>query len=594
MEKDAAVLFTAMVGLFFFVAIVGATPDIAFLPPTPGNATEIETTTADIVASTTDVNDTSTFVDLDSDLLNWWAMDYYNDSGIFDNSTHGYFLKFKGGLNYSNLTVGARGYGLKFDGVNDYLEGNTSITTNSTFTFNIWFQNTNLSAQGFIALYSGSGTTILLIRRDAGNPKQWFPCPYNLTGTAMCLGGSTLNSYDNQIYMATVVHDGHGQMKSYINGTLVNTASMSQWGSMRLNTMNMTYVRLGYYSAQPFNGTLDEGMLSLRNYSDAEVAALYNSSAHLYIINLTELTEGTQYNYTTWAVDADGNVNSSSRYFIVNLTPDLWFTLPASNNTHTPNENYVFINVSGDENLSACALDMNQTVYACEANVGSGKLLNGSKAADCLWTTPDVFNFYGEENYTKPFGATSAIYTGACGGLAIFHNYTVDSVCFQQNPIQMRYNGTASAPYLHAYCFNSSTWVDLGLDTCAGSNQIWETAMWFTTENTSMAVTGSSCNINITDQANNTVLDFRVYGNDNTGKLNVTEWRRARIGNTCDTCNVACSENCTVDTPLDCSPMTITGTGKIFMYQDVHVNAFPVLPHGCRIVMGAGKRWWSG
>jgi len=102
---------------------------ITFLSPTPGNgSTTISNVT--ILANISDINttaNTSSWMDFDRTLLGYWSMDYYNATGIYDNSTWNNFATFSGGINSSNITTGIRGKGITFNGVDSYIgAGNTS------------------------------------------------------------------------------------------------------------------------------------------------------------------------------------------------------------------------------------------------------------------------------------------------------------------------------------------------------------------------------------------------------------------------------------------------------------------------------------
>jgi hypothetical protein len=100
-------------------------PTITFEePPTPANGSTVNSSTQTIVADISDdsTGNTSSWMDFDRSLVGYWAMDYYNETGIYDNSTWNNFGAFAAGtgLNYSNLTTGIRGKALSYDGLNDY------------------------------------------------------------------------------------------------------------------------------------------------------------------------------------------------------------------------------------------------------------------------------------------------------------------------------------------------------------------------------------------------------------------------------------------------------------------------------------------
>ena len=58
-------------------------------------------------------------------MVGYWAMDFYNSTGIYDNSTYNNFAIFNG---TDNITNGKYGNALDFDGSVNYLDaGNNSI-----------------------------------------------------------------------------------------------------------------------------------------------------------------------------------------------------------------------------------------------------------------------------------------------------------------------------------------------------------------------------------------------------------------------------------------------------------------------------------
>jgi hypothetical protein len=123
-----------------YVATGASTPRIAFVSPTPpsgnsttGNSVYLNTTVSDVV-------NTSAFFDWNRSMVGYWSFEYYNSSGIFDNSTYKNFGSFNGGLSTSNITTGKYGKGLTFDGVDDYVDaGNpTPLQSTGSVTISAW------------------------------------------------------------------------------------------------------------------------------------------------------------------------------------------------------------------------------------------------------------------------------------------------------------------------------------------------------------------------------------------------------------------------------------------------------------------------
>jgi hypothetical protein len=106
-------------------------------------------------------------------------------------------------------------------------------------------------------------------------------------------------------------------------------------------------------------------------------------------------------------------------------------------------------------------------------------------AADGDWGTYTPFSqgFLGHENYTKPLGATNGIFTFCCGYNISYHrNITLPADCLAINPVELYMNSTSDGLVdliLNINCFYSTEWVHIYYDYCSGSNQYWESGMWW-------------------------------------------------------------------------------------------------------------------
>ena len=276
-------------------------------------------------------------------------MDYYNETGIFDNSTYSNFGTFIGLSNYSNVTNGARGKGFMFDGESGQINftNGSSVLNTATFTTSLWINpkeeiddsfllvNTNL-----VAPWCGWG-----IRKDGG-------------GTASCDNGeiclwlsdcSTGYEYIDYVYdfpedsWTHLVISFDNLTKSvifYINGNLVNSET-STYG-ITFSPLN-TFFSISSFGEYPgLNGSIDELMIFNRSLSETEIFALYNSQSNIFNTTFSDLQEG-QHNYTVYAIDEAGNYNTSGeRNFIVDaevVGENACGTLSTANTIYTLTQN---------------------------------------------------------------------------------------------------------------------------------------------------------------------------------------------------------------------------------------------------------------
>jgi hypothetical protein len=227
-------------------------------------------------------------------------MDYYNATGIYDNSTYSNFGTFQNGLNYSNLTTGARGKALSFDGNDDSIQPIVPMNGMSNWTISGW------------------------INPKVGDNSENHPfefSPFQLWVT----GGDTLNfyygnslSYSSLVYgtwtQVTLLANSSGRCL-FVNGNFVGCGSTC--------TINSNTFNIGMYSgggSYNFNGSLDEVMIFNRSLSQSEISALYDSQSNKFNTSSMNLANG-QHNYTVYAIDSSGNAASSGwRYFTLGGT----------------------------------------------------------------------------------------------------------------------------------------------------------------------------------------------------------------------------------------------------------------------------------
>ncbi|MGY4884634.1 MAG: right-handed parallel beta-helix repeat-containing protein [Nanobdellota archaeon] len=331
----------------FVVSSDSTLPTITFEPPTPDNDSSTSSPVT-IVANISDASNTSSWVDLDRSLLGYWAMDYYNATGIFDNSSYKKNGTFVGGLNYSNLTTGKRGQALRFDGSNDDLSlGLNSLHPNANISIFLWLNPANVAGgeQQFFTLYGTPDPQLL--KKSSGSSDLELTL---FDATYQCFGGaiSATNVFTNNQW----VHVGYTRYGNYSgnysNYTLyVNGVAMD---SDLCNGTLLRYEHIGSYFNTAFywNGSIDEAMLFNRTLSTTEINALYSSQIYKFNTTISNLVDG-QHNYTVYAIDEAGNVNNSGeRNFVVSSGPADCTTIGNSGTLDTANTIYTLT-----ENISS-------------------------------------------------------------------------------------------------------------------------------------------------------------------------------------------------------------------------------------------------
>jgi hypothetical protein len=281
----------------------------------PSNNAVLNVNTVNIIASTSGTG-TSTWVDMDRSVVGYWGMDSYSTSGVYDNSTNKNIGLFNGGMSTSNIVQGARGEGLSFDGVNDYLNAGNGKSLNITgqVTISAWvrFDSSTVRSTALygemivvknnmygLARYTNNrigvyvkGTDWLTGTRSTWNTGEW----YHIVGTADSSTGSI-----------------------YINGVLDRSGSV-RWSPAAYNdSLNIGAIR-EYTTQTAFTGAIDEVILFNRTLSAAEVRSLYDSQANKFSSSYSNLASGQHY-YTVYAIDSLGNVAASGqRVFTIQST----------------------------------------------------------------------------------------------------------------------------------------------------------------------------------------------------------------------------------------------------------------------------------
>jgi len=330
-------------------------PQITWEPPTPGDGVLRNKDWVYLNTTITDMTNTSAFFDWNRSLVGYWSFEYYNSSGIYDNSTYDNFGAFNGGLSTSDITTGKYGHGLRFDGSNDYINSGNDESLNITdeITIEAWVKPIITGQHGIIGGSSSYGGSYQLYLRNQTNAMVgfWFN---DGTQRKTLIRGNVQNNVWTHI---VAVYDGVN-MIIYINGIPYSGTPITG-----TETVNYDGVKIGYipWVALPnyFNGIIDEVRIYNRALSDEEIKASYNNGLYRLEHNFTGLSDGL-YNYTAYAIDQVGHMNKTLKR---GVTID---SIPPSINIITPENttydvNYLDVNVTTNENANWCKLNLDNS-----------------------------------------------------------------------------------------------------------------------------------------------------------------------------------------------------------------------------------------
>ena len=351
----------------FIISSDSNIPTITFQVPTPSN-TSSTSSPVTIVANISDSLDTSSFIDFDRTLLAYWAMDYYNGTGFYDNSSWNNFLGFSGGAGTSDIMAGKRGDAFDFDIDGGDQLSRDSLALGNSATFETWayaysyttmpmlWNQPNPTYTSYYDLFFISNTICLNTGDSGSNP---FKYP---NGTNIPLTSISLNEWH---HYAVVIDSTLNQALLYIDGTYFGNASYRT----PANTAGTRIMYVGGPSSSyRWNGSIDEFKIYNRSLSAAEVTAAYSSKSNKFNTSAISLADG-QHNYTVYAVDEVGNfVSSGWRNFVVtsgggdSTPPTINFESPTPNNgSSTSSPVTIVANISDASNTSSW-IDLDRTL----------------------------------------------------------------------------------------------------------------------------------------------------------------------------------------------------------------------------------------
>jgi hypothetical protein len=215
---------------------------------------------------------------LTTGLVGWWTMDGPNMlTNVKDSSSNGNNGVMSGFTSTSTAVVpGKIGQGLKFDGVNDYvnLGSNSTLDQNGQMSISAWIKPSivTVGTMDIICNRATNGDYCLELNRTAGRLTMVWSNSVVSTNDA----GATL--LQNKWYHVVMVRSGSAgawTVTYYING-VVGDADVTSTNPDGTNVS--TNIGANNGSSQFFNGLIDDVRIYNRALSATEVLQLYNTT----------------------------------------------------------------------------------------------------------------------------------------------------------------------------------------------------------------------------------------------------------------------------------------------------------------------------
>jgi len=283
-------------------------PSISFdTPPTPANNSQGTQNWVQVNVTVSDISNTSAFFDWNGSLRGYWSMEYYNSTGVYDNSTYDNFGNFgPNGPSSSNITTGKYGNALEFDGNDDYVDTplEYNLSGNGAFSVFAWVKD----------IPSGNMYVICQAHDLSSYSSDWI-LGYQNNGlwfrTMTIDGGNQLGDGDWHHFGFTF--DGT-DAKLYIDGSQ-HGGSITPAGYGADVGATVKLMTRGDASSGFVSGSLDEVCIFSRALSQEEINASYNNGLYKLYHNFTGLSVG-NYSYYAHAIDVAGNENTTETRYV--------------------------------------------------------------------------------------------------------------------------------------------------------------------------------------------------------------------------------------------------------------------------------------
>ena len=171
---------------------------------------------------------------------------------------------------------------LDFDGINDYVDAGTFDVVGSGLTMMGWFNAETISTNDPRIVSKANGTSVSdawwQLSTSTSGSNRYLRMRVKAGGVTTTFADSSVNLIAGQWYFAAATYDsGTGDMRLYLDGTLVANGSHAVGGAVNANPFVPVAVGANGTPERFFDGVLDDVRVSDRAFSAAEIAALYAS-----------------------------------------------------------------------------------------------------------------------------------------------------------------------------------------------------------------------------------------------------------------------------------------------------------------------------
>ncbi len=245
--------------------------------------------------------------------VGWWKMDEGTASSSFDSSGNGNTGTLTGGVQWA---TGKLGKGLRFDGVNDYVDLTGFTATGGTYTFSFWAKSGDIHYTGNDFFIDMQTPRFILSRQT--NTFQFYDGAYKNFGSGISFA-PYINSWH---YFSWVFNTNNTTAYLYIDGVLKGSN-----GTYSSKDIGASIGLMARYNGVTYNmaGLLDDVRIYNRALSSSEVQQQYNSTKDGYLGNIKVSTGITAYfklDEASWATttnatpvkDYSGKGNNGTPY----------------------------------------------------------------------------------------------------------------------------------------------------------------------------------------------------------------------------------------------------------------------------------------
>ena len=257
------------------------------------------------------------------------SFDANGSDGLTSHSSQGGSLTAYGD---ATQVAGVKGQAYEFDGNGDYLQ-NSSLNIDPTqgLSVSLWTYTESLGsgAQRWFNLGGDGSGELFVLRKTSsntvegyiktgGNHSNW--CSGCSSGDFIYLNGQVTTGSNNTGWQHWVMTwDGqtsNGQMKLYLDGSLIHTTITSAGGLIPVTSLN-----INQNSSPGWNGKIDELLIFERDISSDQVTALYNSGTPSYsTITNDETSCGESWTLLSTPVDDPGCSGSTTTSTVVSIS----------------------------------------------------------------------------------------------------------------------------------------------------------------------------------------------------------------------------------------------------------------------------------